>query len=102
MTPEYAKLLGMMSTWNDELDATMVIIPYTVHGDWEVEICGYEDYPKLRKLLADEIQDAREHFEQFGEVGPITIALVYYDTLGEIYLYLNGEKWGLLSKDNFS
>ena len=101
MKPEYAKLLGMMSTWNDEFDSTMVIIPFSVHGDWEVEICGYEDYPKLRKLLADEIQDARKHFEQFGEVGPISIALVYDAPRGEIYLYLNGEFWALLDKDSF-
>jgi len=101
MKPEYAKLLGMMSTWNDEFDSTMVIIPFSVHGDWEVEICGYEDYPKLRKLLADEIQDARKHFEQFGEVGPISIALVYDAPRGEIYLYLNGEMWSLLDKDSF-
>jgi len=97
---EYTKLLAMMKAWHDEFDATMVIINYTVHGDWEVEICGYEDYPRFRKLLADEIQDAREHFEQFGEVGPITVALVY-DTQNEIYLYLNGEIWGLLVKDSF-
>jgi len=101
MKSEYAKLLAMMKDWHDEFDATMVIINYTVHGDWEVEICGYEDYPKFRKLLADEIQDAREHLEQFGEVGPITVALVY-DPLGDIYLYLNGEIWGLLDKDSFS
>jgi len=100
MKHEYTKLLAMMKDWHDEFDATMVIIPYTVHGDWEVEICGYEDYPRFRKLLADEIQDAREHFEQFGEVGPITVALVY-DTQNEIYLYLNGEIWGLLEKDSF-
>ena len=100
MKPEYTKLLDMMKAWHDEFHATMVIIPYTVHGDWEVEICGYEDYPRLRKMLAEEIQDAREHFEQFGEVGPITVALVY-DTRNEIYLYLNGEIWGLLVKDSF-
>jgi len=99
MKHEYTKLLAMMKAWHDEFDATMVIINYTVHGDWEVEICGYEDYPRFRKLLADEIQDARQHFEQFGEVGPITVALVY-DPLGEIYLYLNGEIWGLLVKDS--
>jgi len=102
MKPEYAKLLDMMKTWYYEFNATMVIIPYTVHGDWEVEICGYEDYPKFRKLLADEINDAKANFEQFGEVGPITVALVYDDPRGEIYLYLNGENWGLLAKDNFS
>jgi len=101
MKHEYTKLLEMMKAWHDEFDATMVIIPYTVHGDWEVEICGYEDYPRFRKLLADEIEDAKGHFEQFGEVGPITVALVY-DPLGEIYLYLNGEIWGLLDKDSFS
>jgi len=100
MKTEYTKLLERMKVWHDEFDVTMLIIPYTVHGDWEVEICGYEDYPRLRKMLADEIQDAREHFEQFGEVGPITVALVY-DPLGEIYLYLNGEIWGLLDKDSF-
>ena len=101
MKHEYTKLLEMMKAWHDEFDATMVIIPYTVHGDWEVEICGYEDYPRFRKLLAEEIDDARDHFEQFGEVGPITIALVYYDLLDEIYIYFNGEIWGLLVKDSF-
>jgi len=100
MKHEYTKLLAMMKAMHDEFDATMVIIPYTVHGDWEVEICGYEDYPRFRRLLADEIQDATEHFEQFGEVGPITVAIVY-DTQNEIYLYLNGEIWGLLVKDSF-
>ena len=100
MKHEYTKLLAMMKAWHDEFDATMVIINYTVHGDWEVEICGYEDYPRFRKLLADEIQDAREHFEQFGEVGPVSVVLVY-DTQNEIYLYLNGEIWGLLVKDSF-
>jgi len=100
MKSEYEELLEMMRVWYEEIDVTMLIIPYTVHGDWEVEICGYSDYPKFRKLLADEIQDAREHFEQFGEVGPITVALVY-DTQNKIYLYLNGEIWGLLEKDSF-
>ena len=102
MKPEYAELLDMMKVWHEEIDVSTLIIPYTVHGDGEVEICGYEDYPKLRKLLADEINDAKAHFEQFGEVGPITVALVYDDPRGEIYLYLNGENWGLLAKDNFS
>jgi len=101
MNHEYTKILEMMKARHDEFDATMVIIPYTVHGDWEVEICGYEDYPRLRKLLAEEIKDASEHFEQFGEVGPITVALVYDDLRDEIYLYLNGEIWGLLVKDSF-
>jgi len=102
MKHEYTKLLAMMRSWHDEFDATMVIIPYTVHGDWEVEICGYEDFPKLRKLIADEANDAKGHFEQLGEVGPITIALVYDDLRDEIYLYLNGEIWGLLDKDSLS
>jgi len=102
MTPEYTKLLEMMKARHDEFDATMVIIPYTVHGDWEVEICGYEDFPKLRNILADEAQDAKAHFTQFGEVGPITIALVYDDARGEIYLYLNGELWVLLDESSFS
>jgi len=102
MKPEYAKLLDMMKTWHDEFDATMVIIPYTVHGDWEVEICGYEDYPRFRKLLAEEVQDAKAHLEQFGEVGPITIALVYDDPRGEIYIYFNGEPWDILDESSFS
>jgi len=102
MKSEYEELLEMMRVWHEEIDVTTLIIPYTVHGDWEVEICGYEDYPMLRKLLADETQDAREHFEQFGEVGPITIALVYDDLRGEVYLYLNGELWVLLDESSFS
>ena len=102
MKHEYTKLLEMMKGWHDEFDATMVIISYTVHGDWEVEICGYEDYPKLRKIIADEINDAKAHFEQFGEVGPITVALVYDDARGEIYLYLNGGLWTLLDESSFS
>jgi len=102
MKTEYAKLLERMKTWHDEFDVTTLIIPYTVHGDWEVEICGYEDFPKLRNILADEVQDAKAHFAQFGEVGPITIALVYDDARGEIYLYLNGELWVLLDESSFS
>ncbi len=101
MKSEYEELLEMMRVWHEEIDVSMLIIPYTVHGDWEVEICGYEDYPRLRKMLAAEVQDAKGHFEQFGEVGPITIALVYDDLRDEIYLYLNGEIWGLLDKDSF-
>jgi len=101
MKSEYARLIDMMKAWHDEFDVTMVIIPYTAHGDWEVEICGYDDYPKLRKLLAEEIDDAKAHFEQLGEVGPITVALVFDDLRDEIYLYLNGEMWGLLDKGSF-
>jgi len=75
MKHEYAELLGMMKVWHEEIDVTMLIIPYTVHGDWEVEICGYGDYPKLRELLASEARDANAHYERLGEVGPLTMAL---------------------------
>ena len=101
MKHEYTKLLAMMKAWHEEIDATKVTIPYTVHGDGEVEICGYEDYPRFRRLLADEIKDAMVHFEQFGEAGTITVALVYVDLSDGISLYLNGEIWGLLVKDSF-
>ena len=102
MKSEYEELLEMMRVWHEEIDVTTLIIPYTVHGDWEVEICGYEDYPTLRKLLAEEIKYAKKHLEQFGEVGPITISLVYNDKRGEIYLYFNGEPWDILDESSFS
>ena len=102
MKPEYAELLDMMKVWHEEIGVSTLTIPYTVHGDWEVEICGYEDYPKLRELLARETRIAKAHYVRLGELGPITIALVYDDLRNEVSISMNGEFWALLDESCFS
>jgi len=102
MKHEYAKLRAAMKNWYGEIDVPVIQIVHSIDDDGEVNIAGYANFPKFRRLLVGEIKDARRYYDRHDEQGPITVSIVYGGTDDPLSIFMNGEFWCDLDEDGVS